>query len=984
MLRLLRLCLGAWLIASAAAESAPRVAPTQLIRPNDFWKGWPITTQAPPESWASPAFVDDGWVTWRAGFSAGYIGYSQAATPLPRLWQGEAIRSLAVRRTFEIADLAAIRSLLLRVDFGDGLRVWLNGQEVARRGFDATNTLAWDAIPTLRTPLDAEVIDLTARVDLLRVGTNVLALQVTDGFPGSSTLYLWPELRANFQRGPWLQNVSTQQAWITWDTAVPATGWVEWEELAPAEPGETPVRSTRRVVAANPATRQAVPLDSLSPGTTYRYRVGVTLNGGDVEVAEADFTTLRPKGDVDFIVLGDTGSGLEGQSVILPALAAEKADLALHVGDIVYPSFTPGRVDLHCASFYEPVFRRLPFFYTYGNHDVYGGEAPYLDAFLLPTNSLTGTERYYSFDHGDVHFASLLVPWFGYSLLAQVLPDGSRSDQYRWLTNDLARSTKPWKVVFFHQPPKSSGPHGVDDYDVDGRPDVQQANEFFLPLLRDYGVQVVFNGHDHNWERFPPTNGVHFVVTGGGGGVLYDVYRREPTSARYLKAYHFTRVKVRGAEMRLEAVDAAGATLDAFTIRTRPPDSAVVEAPWHRPQVRRGGRVGPVNEDGNRPGEQFDFSGDGVAAVSGATANLGRFHASVDHEFLHLGFRQVMLSPGQTLALFVGVPGVSGIGRLDELASPAAPWFREVGLTFDGFQPRWVGWLGDERADGTFPEFARRGAGIPLGQGMFELSSGQPAVAGAVVRQFNASPELGPVPDEENADFIVVSLPRRLWSTPPGAAPVTNLWVAAVALTPTPGVAGPAFTLDSGFLGSALRPDVVGGWRLAPLEVRLASVPEDDPDGDGLRFDEELELGLDPNRADSDGDGLDDGWEVAVGLAGNSAVGDDGADGDPDEDGWTNREERLAGTDPLDPRERLRVRGAREGNALRLRWWAVPGHRYEIEAYEPGTLEFRPAGLVGFPRVAASVEESALVIPPSEEPRGRGRWYRVQDLGVAR
>jgi hypothetical protein len=196
-------------------------------------------------------------------------------------------------------------------------------------------------------------------------------------------------------------------------------------------------------------------------------------------------------------------------------MARERVDLVLHTGDISYPVFEDGQIDLRCFGAYEPHMRGVPYFFTVGNHDFYNGDQAYLEAFWLPTNSVTGTEHYYSFDQGDAHFVSLFVPWHGVSQFGKVMPDGSRSAPYQWLTNDLAGSSKPWKLVFFHQPIRTSGPHILDDYDVSGRSDIHELREALLPALASSGVQLVFMGHDHAWERFAPHQR---CACGGDGG----------------------------------------------------------------------------------------------------------------------------------------------------------------------------------------------------------------------------------------------------------------------------------------------------------------------------------------------------------------------------------------------------------------------------------------------------------------------------------
>jgi hypothetical protein len=84
--------------------------------------------------------------------------------------------------------------------------------------------------------------------------------------------------------------------------------------------------------------------------------------------------------------------------------------------------------------------------------------------------------------------------------------------------------------------------------------------------------------------------------------------------------------------------------------------------------------------------------------------------------------------------------------------------------------------------------------------------------------------------------------------------------------------------------------------------------------------------------SDSDGDGLPDDWELANGLNPLSGSGDNGANGDPDHDGFTNLQEFLAGTNPRDAQSALKISSiSRISGGFALRFNGIAGHSYTIQ-----------------------------------------------------
>ena len=110
----------------------------------------------------------------------------------------------------------------------------------------------------------------------------------------------------------------------------------------------------------------------------------------------------------------------------------------------------------------------------------------------------------YSFDYGNAHFVFLdanphlfddLLPGGNTYQSAATFPFPSYPSVLRdWLINDLDQSKQMWKIVVYHQPAFSSGNATL-------RND-QMRN--VAKLLEDHGVNIVFNGHEHNYQRTLP------------------------------------------------------------------------------------------------------------------------------------------------------------------------------------------------------------------------------------------------------------------------------------------------------------------------------------------------------------------------------------------------------------------------------------------------------------------------------------------------
>ena len=174
---------------------------------------------------------------------------------------------------------------------------------------------------------------------------------------------------------------------------------------------------------------------------------------------------------------------------------------------------------------------------TLGNHEYYGEH--YFKSFSLPNNEL-----WYSFDSGPAHFVGL----------DSNIRNSFRLSQLFWLIKDLILNKKPYTIVYFHHPPYSSGNHGSEKY-------LRWTWGFIFEFLN---VDIVFNGHDHCYER-GKVGSVNYVVTGGGGAPLYDVGSSWWTVYSE-KTFHYCLVTVNQTELSYEAKKPDGTIIDSFVI----------------------------------------------------------------------------------------------------------------------------------------------------------------------------------------------------------------------------------------------------------------------------------------------------------------------------------------------------------------------------------------------------------------------------------
>ncbi|MHB8793492.1 MAG: metallophosphoesterase [Thermoleophilia bacterium] len=332
---------------------------------------------------------------------------------------------------------------------------------------------------------------------------------------------------------------------------------------------------------SNGLSRHEVLLDGLTPSSMTWYQVTVTDSADPAAITtlpEASFHTARAAGQpFSFGVTGDNRPA--SNTTVPPAIwgtitsqmAADNLDMALHVGDIIY-GLSTDTLAQNVAK-YDGYFTvtssltsSIPMYTAIGNHEFVGSansRAGYQQEFTLPVNNgvdaATYGEHYYSFDNGDTHFIALSTEIPG----QQGYITGN---QKLWLEQDLAATQKQWIVVYQHRP-LFSGIHAGDPWMNAANAAGQQNKADMHALYLQYGVDVVFEGHEHYYLRHVE-DGIHYVITGGGGAPLAGLPVLKPGDVFAWSGYEHMKVDETASSLKLSTIASNGLVKESLTLGT--------------------------------------------------------------------------------------------------------------------------------------------------------------------------------------------------------------------------------------------------------------------------------------------------------------------------------------------------------------------------------------------------------------------------------
>jgi len=316
---------------------------------------------------------------------------------------------------------------------------------------------------------------------------------------------------------PYLQDVKDDGITIMWETAFPSRGQVIY--------GKTNNLNQITVDPHPATTMHEITLLGLEKDTDYSYRA---ISGNIASPVHTFHTKIPKDKPFSFLVWGDNRTYPEVHEDVVEMMATENANIALNVGDVVT---TGANLSEWVDEYFYPLrflSGEVPTYISIGNHE-YGGYwdtrvvPPFEERVKHPTETTGSNEYWFSFDYGNAHFV-VIDPNKVNGPKSKRIPPGSQ--QYQWLENDLKKAQKSaeWPFVFFHHPPYSEcwsgGPYDGEDH----------LREEIVPLLEANGVDIVFSGHTHDYERglpHPPYdpetgsgNNATYIIAGGGGSSL--------------------------------------------------------------------------------------------------------------------------------------------------------------------------------------------------------------------------------------------------------------------------------------------------------------------------------------------------------------------------------------------------------------------------------------------------------------------------------
>ena len=258
---------------------------------------------------------------------------------------------------------------------------------------------------------------------------------------------------------------------------------------------------------------------------------------------------------VRFAVIGDSGTGEHAQYEVAQRMELYRErvnfEFVIMLGDNIYGGHQPQDFRKKFEMPYHALLDAgVKFYATLGNHDNPD------ERLYKPFNM--GGQRYYTFNKGDVEFFVL---------------DSNYMDpaQLSWIEQNLQKSKAKWKIAYFHHPLYSNGRTHGPDLDLRTR---------LTPLFRQYGVNAVFSGHEHVYERVQPENSIYYFILGNSGKLMtHDFRSSEGMEKGFDTDQGFMLVEIAGDKLYFQTISRSGHTIDSGSVEHQSHPDSVSKVP---------------------------------------------------------------------------------------------------------------------------------------------------------------------------------------------------------------------------------------------------------------------------------------------------------------------------------------------------------------------------------------------------------------------
>jgi predicted phosphodiesterase len=335
---------------------------------------------------------------------------------------------------------------------------------------------------------------------------------------------------------PYVQNVTKTSAVVLWQTSTLSDSKVEY--------GLTTSYGSSVYASTPLTTTHEMALTGLTPGTVYHYRTVYDDGSGPVYSADSTFKTVPSSTSTfSFVVITDSHKTPDQTKIVLPQVingifSLGTPALVLHAGDVTDDG-TEASWDTYFfgtdSAMMMPLASKVAIFPVIGNHD--SNRWTYFQYFALPSGGGTYNEQWYSFNYGNAHFINL----------DDNVTISSSSAEGTWLANDLAATTADWIFITSHDSPLLG-------------------NSYVHDLGIQYGVKVMFCGHDHFYDR-SYKDGIYQITAATAGGDPWNA-RSTRYSQFTLSTSGFVSVDIDGTTATIKGRYPGGTVFDSVVVTT--------------------------------------------------------------------------------------------------------------------------------------------------------------------------------------------------------------------------------------------------------------------------------------------------------------------------------------------------------------------------------------------------------------------------------